>query len=71
MEKDFGMGENPATDPEVSTPEERRRLEENNKRVEQELLRVAEMFSPHREDPLMRELCRLAVKCAQEGWIGG
>jgi hypothetical protein len=33
------------------------------------LLRIAHMFAPHRRDELMRELCRLAVKCAQEGAV--
>jgi hypothetical protein len=33
------------------------------------LLRLARMFAPHRGDGLMRELCRLAVSCAQEGLI--
>lgn len=43
----------------------------DNERVEKNLLRVANMFIPHRNDPVMRELCRLAVKCVREGWIGG
>ncbi len=34
--------------------------------IQGELARIAHMFAPHRDDPVMRELCRLAVKCAQE-----
>lgn len=34
--------------------------------VHDRLLRLAHMFNDHRGDPLMRELCRLAIKCAQE-----
>lgn len=37
---------------------------------ERALLRVAHMFAPHRDDPLMRGLCRLAIRCAQ-GWPEG
>ena len=33
----------------------------------EELLRIAHMFAPYRDNDLMRELCRLAIKCAQEG----
>ena len=33
----------------------------------EELLRIAHMFSPYRDNDLMRDLCRLAIKCAQEG----
>lgn len=34
------------------------------------LVRLAQMFRPHRDSAGMRELCRLAIKCAQERWIG-
>ncbi len=37
--------------------------------IERELLRIARMFAPYRENALMRDLCRLAVKCAQEGLV--
>lgn len=33
---------------------------------DEQLLRIAHMFSPYRENTLMRGLCRLAVKCAQD-----
>jgi hypothetical protein len=39
--------------------------------TQQRLLRVAVMFSEYRDDELMRELCRLAIKSAKEGWVGG
>lgn len=35
------------------------------------LMKLAGMFGEHKNDQLMRELLRLAIKCAQEGWIGG
>lgn len=41
-----------------------------NECMEKAFLRIAHMFSPYREDPIMRELCRLAVKSVREGWIG-
>jgi hypothetical protein len=37
--------------------------------AEERLLRVARMFSQHRDSDLMRELCLLAVKCAREGLV--
>ncbi len=37
--------------------------------MESKLLRVAHMFEEHRDDLNMRELCRLAIKVAQEGLI--
>ncbi len=37
--------------------------------TQDELMRLARMFVAYRDDPIMRELCRLAVKCAQEQWI--
>lgn len=37
--------------------------------VQESLLRLARMFNEHRENPLMRELCRLAIKSAQERLI--
>lgn len=37
--------------------------------VQARLVRIAHMFAEHRDDPLMRELCRLAIKCAQERLI--
>ncbi len=36
--------------------------------TQERLIRIAHMFGEHREDRLMRELCRLAIKCAQERW---
>ena len=41
----------------------------NDTQVRQELMLIARMFAEYREDPVMREFCRLAVKCAQEGVI--
>lgn len=38
-------------------------------RVQRDLLRVAHMFGEYRDDVLMRELCRLAIKCTQERLI--
>ncbi len=38
-------------------------------RAQGDLMRLARMFVAYRDDPVMRELCRLAVKCAQEQWI--
>lgn len=38
-------------------------------RMQANLLRLAHMFNEHRADRLMRELCRLAIKCAQERLI--
>ncbi|MCC8190569.1 MAG: hypothetical protein LIP77_08050 [Planctomycetes bacterium] len=35
------------------------------------LQKIAHMFADHRDDPLMRELCRLAIQCAREGVLGG
>lgn len=37
--------------------------------MQEQLLRLAHMFEPFKEDPLMRELCRLAIRCAQERLI--
>ena len=37
--------------------------------IQEDLLKVAHMFNDYREDRLMRELCRLAIKCAQERLI--
>lgn len=39
--------------------------------IEDGLHRIAHMFLPFREDQVMRELCRLAVKSVQERWIRG
>lgn len=39
--------------------------------TQQRLLRIAAMFTEYRDDELMRELCRLAIKSAKEGWVGG
>lgn len=39
--------------------------------TQQRLLRIATMFTEYRDDELMRELCRLAIKSAKEGWVGG
>ncbi len=39
--------------------------------IEKNLVRIAHMFAPHRDDALMRDICRLAVKCAQEGLTRG
>ncbi len=40
-----------------------------NEAVQDSLLRIAHMFSQFRDDPIMRELCRLAIKTAQERLI--
>ncbi len=40
-----------------------------NEAMQENLLRVAHMFSEFREDPYMRELCRLAIKITQERLI--
>ena len=37
--------------------------------MQERFLRIARMFEEYREDEIMRELCRLAIKCAQERWI--
>lgn len=37
--------------------------------IQENLLKVAHMFNDYRDDRLMRELCRLAIKCAQERLI--
>ena len=37
--------------------------------VQKRLVSLAHMFNEHRDNPLMRELCRLAIKCAQERLI--
>lgn len=39
--------------------------------VQESLLKIAHMFNDHRDDRVMRELCRLAIKCAQERLISG
>ncbi len=31
------------------------------------LLRIARMFSPHQDVPLMRQLCLIAIRCVQDG----
>lgn len=38
--------------------------------VQTRLVRLARMFAEYKSDPLMREVCRLAIKCAKEGLIG-
>ncbi len=45
--------------------------EEDDQAVRTNLLRIARMFAKFRDDAIMRELCRLAVKCAQERLIRG
>lgn len=40
-------------------------------RLNASLRRLAHMFDPYRDDPLMRDLCRLAIKCVQEGLTHG
>lgn len=37
--------------------------------LQERLVRVARMFNDHRDDPLMRELCRLSIKYAKEGLV--
>lgn len=44
---------------------------EDAARVQRNLMRIAHMFGEYRDDRLMREMCRLAIKFAQEGLIGG
>jgi predicted 2-oxoglutarate/Fe(II)-dependent dioxygenase YbiX len=39
--------------------------------VEDRLMRLAAMFARHRDDPLMRELLRIAILCAREGLVRG
>ena len=34
------------------------------------LQQLAKMFAEYKSDPIMREVCRLAIKCAKEGLIG-
>ena len=34
------------------------------------LQQLAKLFAEHKSDPLMREICRLAIKCVKEGLIG-
>lgn len=45
--------------------------EEEDRAVRTNLLRIARMFADFRDDAIMRELCRLAVTCAQERLIRG
>lgn len=42
---------------------------EDTVRVQKALLRVAHMFGEYRDDDIMRELCVLAIKAAQERLI--
>ncbi len=35
------------------------------------LKRIADMFSAYKSDEIMRNLCRLAIKCAKEGIVSG
>ena len=44
-------------------------LDKSDTQVQRELLLIARMFVEYRDDPIMRELCRLAVKCSQEKLI--
>ncbi len=30
------------------------------------MIRIAHMFEPHQDAPLMRQLCRIAIKCLEE-----
>lgn len=58
----------------VETPRERRSAppadgDDGDVSMERDLRRIAHMFSAYRDDPLMRELCRLAIKCTQERLI--
>ncbi len=48
-----------------------RRPPADTQEIERNLVRIAHMFAPHRDDALMRDICRLAVKCAQEGLTRG
>lgn len=43
--------------------------EENDPQLQWALMTIGHMFVEHRDDPIMRDLCRLAVKCAQERLI--
>lgn len=38
--------------------------------VQRRLVMLASMFGEYRDDPVMRQLCRLAITCAKEGLIG-
>lgn len=38
--------------------------------VQRRLVMLAHMFGEFKDDPIMRKLCRLAIKCAKEGLIG-
>lgn len=46
-------------------------IESPDQAVQGDLLRIAHMFGDFRDDPVMRELCRLAIKCAQERLLRG
>jgi flagellar biosynthesis regulator FlbT len=45
--------------------------EEDDQAVQRNLRRIAHMFAGFRDDEIMRELCRLAVKGARERLISG
>ncbi len=51
----------------VEDPDIRAALE--NEAIQDSLIRIAHMFAEFRDDPLMRELCRLAIKSVQERLI--
>ncbi len=51
------------------TESKRKPFAADTTQVQANLIRVARMFHEFRDDPLMRELCRLAIKCAQERLI--
>lgn len=53
----------PAPEPEVRA--------DADAETEERLKRLAIMFSSHRDDPLMREVLRIAILCAREGLVHG
>ncbi len=44
---------------------------EPDSQIQLALMTIGHMFVEYRDDPIMRDLCRLAMKCAQERLIHG
>jgi hypothetical protein len=43
--------------------------EQSDAHIQRELMTVAHMFVEYRDDPIMRNLCKLAMKCTREQLI--
>ncbi len=50
-------------------PEAPETPEEADPRIQRDLMAIAHMFVEYRDDPIMRSLCKLAIKCAREQLI--